>query len=140
MYYKLARGYTFFLIVVTISALLYVSYNYLVSLYIRSFTSEVIDVATAIKQSDTQIIYWRFILINQSTLKLGKLQKTLFFPLYLTHNKSSIGSEDWVLIYSCKGNLLNSASRNQNIAACNYHAVCLHFVYPVRIAKDYSSL
>ena len=140
MCYKLTRGYTFFLIVFTISALLYVSYNYLVSLYIRSFTSEVIDVATAIKQSDTQIIYWRFILINQSTLKLGKLQKTLFFPLYLTHNKSSIGSEDWVLIYSCKGNLLNSASRNQNIAACNYHAVCLHFVYPVRIAKDYSSL
>ena len=140
MYFKLARGYTFFLIVFTISALLYVSYNYLVSLYIRSFTSEVIDVATAIKQSDIQIIYWRFILINQSTLKLGKLQKTLFFPLYLTHNKSSIGSEDWVLIYSCKGNLLNSASRNQNIAACNYHAVCLHFVYPVRIAKDYSSL
>ena len=140
MYYKLARGYTFFLIVFTISALLYVSYHYLVSLYIRGFTSEVIDVATAIKQSDTQIIYWRFILINQSTLKLGKLQKTLFFPLYLTHNKSSIGSEDWVLIYSCKGNLLNSASRNQNIAACNYHAVCLHFVYPVRIAKDYSSL
>ena len=140
MYYKLARGYTFVLIVFTISALLYVSYNYLVSLYIRSFTSEVIDITTAIKQSDTQIIYWRFILINQSTLKLGKLQKTLFFPLYLTHNKSSIGSEDWVLIYSCKGNLLNSASRNQNIAACNYHAVCLHFVYPVRIAKDYSSL
>ena len=140
MYYKLARGYTFFLIVFTISALLYVSYNYLVSLYILSFTSDVIDVATAIKQSDTQIIHWRFILINQSTLKLGKLQKTLFFPLYLTHNKSSIGSEDWVLIYSCKGNLLNSASRNQNIAACNYHAVCLHFVYPVRIAKDYSSL
>ena len=140
MYYKLARGYTFVLIVFTISALLYVSYNYLVSLYIRSYTSEVIDVATAIKQSDTQIIYWPFILINQSTLKLGKLQKTLFFPLYLTHNKSSIGSEDWVLIYSCKGNLLNSASRNQNIAACNYHAVCLHFVYPVRIAKDYSSL
>ena len=80
MYYKLARGYTSFLIVFTISALLYVSYNYLVSLYIRSYTSEVIDVATAIKQSDTQIIYWRFILINQSTLKLGKLQKTLFFP------------------------------------------------------------
>ena len=80
MYYKLARGYTFFLIVFTISALLYVSYNYLVSLYIRSYTSEVIDVAIAIKQSDTQIIYWRFILINQSTLKLGKLQKTLFFP------------------------------------------------------------
>ena len=80
MCYKLTREYTFFLIVFTISALLYVSYNYLVSLYIRSFTSEVIDVATAIKQSDTQIIYWRFILINQSTLKLGKLQKTLFFP------------------------------------------------------------
>ena len=86
MYYKLARGYTFLLIVFTISALLYVSYNYVVSLYIRSFTSEVIDVtaiiaiATAIKQSDTQIIYWRFILINQSTLKLGKLQKILFFP------------------------------------------------------------
>ena len=53
------------------------------SLYIRSFTSEVIDVATAIKQSDTQIIYWRFILINQSTLKLEKLQKTLFLPLIL---------------------------------------------------------
>ena len=128
MYYKLARGYTFFLIVFTISALLYVSYNYLVSLYIRSFTSKVIDVATAIKQSDTQIIYWRFILINQSTLKLGKLQKTLFFPCYSTHNKSSIGSEDWVLIYSCKGNLLNSASRNQNIAACNYHGVSISHI------------
>ena len=128
MYYKLARGYTFFLIVFTISALLYVSYHYLVSLYIRSFTSKVIDVATAIKQSDIQIIYWRFILINQSTLKLGKLQKTLFFPLYLTHNKSSIGSEDWVLIYSCKGNLLNSASRNQNIAACNYHGVSISHI------------
>ena len=50
------------------------------SLYTRSFTSEVIDVATAIKQSNTQITYWRFILINQSTLKLEKLQKTLFFP------------------------------------------------------------
>ena len=110
------------------------------SLYMRSFTSEVIDVATAIKQSDTQIIYWRFILISQSTLKLEKLQKTLFFPLYLNPNKSSIGSEDWMLNYSCKGNLLNSASRNQNIATCNYHAVCFHFVYPVRIAKDYSSL
>ena len=128
MYYKLARGYTFFLIVFTISALLYVSYNYLVSLYIRSFTGEVIDVATAIKQSNIQIIYWRFILINQSTLKLGKLQKTLFFPLYLTHNKSSIGSEDWVLIYSCKGNLLNSASKNQNIATCNHHAVSISYI------------
>ena len=128
MCYKLTREYTFFLIVFTISALLYVSYNYLVSLYTRSFTSEVIDVATAIKQSDTQIIYWRFILINQSTLKLGKLQKTLFFPWYSTHNKSSIGSEDWVLIYSCKGNLLNSASRNQNIAACNYHGVSISHI------------
>ena len=128
MYYKLARGYTSFLIVFTISALLYVSYNYLVSLYIRSYTSEVIDVATAIKQSDTQIIYWRFILINQSTLKLGKLQKTLFFPWYSTHNKSSIGSEDWVLIYSCKGNLLNSASKNQNIATCNHHAVSISYI------------
>ena len=128
MCYKLTRENTFFLIVFTISALLYVSYNYLVSLYIRSFTSEVIDVATAIKQSDTQIIYWRFILINQSTLKLGKLQKTLFFPLYLTHNKSSIGSEDWVLIYSCKGNLLNSASKNQNIATCNHHAVSISYI------------
>ena len=68
------------------------------SLYIRSFTGEVIKVTSAIKQSDTQIIYWRFILINQSTLKLEKLQKTLFFPWYLTPNKSSIGSEDWVLI------------------------------------------
>ena len=84
------------------------------SLYTRSFTSEVIDVATAIKQSN-QITYWRFILINQSTLKLEKLQKTLFFPWYLTPNKSSIVSEDWVLIYPWKGNLLNSASRNQNI-------------------------
>ena len=85
------------------------------SLYTRSFTSEVIDVATAIKQSNIQITYWRFILINQSTLKLEKLQKTLFFPWYLTPNKSSIVSEDWVLIYPWKGNLLNSASRNQNI-------------------------
>ena len=50
------------------------------SLYTRSFTSEVIDVATAIKQSNIQITYWRFILINQSTLKLEKLQKTFFFP------------------------------------------------------------
>ena len=85
-------------------------------------------VASAIKQLDTQIIYWRFILISQSTLKLEKLQKTLFFPLYLTPNKSSIGSEDWVLIYSCKGNLLNSASRNQNIATCNYHAVSISYI------------
>ena len=85
------------------------------SLFTLSFTSQVIDVATAIKQSNTQISYWRFILINQSTLKLEKLQKTLFFPRYLTPNKSSIVSEDSVLIYSCKGNLLNSASRNQNI-------------------------
>ena len=80
------------------------------------------------KQSDAQIIYWRFILINQSTLKLGKLQKTLFFPWYLTPNKSSIGSEDWVLIYPCKGNLLNSASRNQNIATCSYHAVSISYI------------
>ena len=86
------------------------------SLYTRSFTSEVIEDASAIKQSNTQITYWRFILINQSTLKLEKLQKTLFFPLDLTPNKSSNGSEGWVLIYSCKGNWLNSASRNQNIA------------------------
>ena len=86
------------------------------SLYTSSFTSEVIEVASAIKQLDTQITYWRFILINQSTLKLEKLQKILFFLWYLTPKKSSIVSEDWVLIYSCNGNLLNSASRNQNIA------------------------
>ena len=52
------------------------------SLYTRSFTSEVIDVATAIKQSNTQITYWRFILINQS-IKTGEVAKDTFLPLIL---------------------------------------------------------
>ena len=53
------------------------------SLYTRSFTSEVIDVATAIKQSNTQITYWRFILIKSINVKTGEVAKDTFLPLIL---------------------------------------------------------
>ena len=55
------------------------------SLYIRSFTSEVIEESRQRnKQLDTQIIYWRFILISQSTFnKTGKVAKDPFLPLIL---------------------------------------------------------
>ena len=56
------------------------------SLYIRSFTSEVIEGSRQRKQTirHTQIIYWRFILISQSTFnKTGKVVKDPFLHFIL---------------------------------------------------------